>query len=81
MYHLYNLENILRKRTRLNFVSLMAKWQLIMNVVNNVDMHVDNIPGYRHLLRLNLNVLCLFVVIVLLRLNAVQFMSRIHCLA
>jgi len=62
----------------------MAKWQLIMNVVNNVDMHVDNIPGYRHLLRLNLNVLCLFVVIVLLRLNAVQFIeckSRIHCLA
>ena len=53
----------------------MAKWQLIMNVVNNVDMHVDNIPGYRHLLRLNLNVLCLFVVIVLLRLNAVEFIE------
>ena len=68
----------MRKRTRLNFVPLMAKWQLIMNVVNNVDMHVDNTPGYRHLLRLNLNVLCLFVVIVLLRLNAVQF---IECIA
>ena len=53
----------------------MAKWQLIMNVVNNVDTHVDNIPGYRHLLRLNLNVLRLFVVIVILRLNAVQFME------
>lgn len=62
----------MRKRTRLNFVSLMAKWQLIMNVVNNVDMHVDNIPGYRHLLGLNLNML---VVIVLLRLNVVQFME------
>ena len=49
----------------------MEKGQLIMNVVNNEDMHVDNIPGYRHLLRLNLNVLCLFVVIVLLGLNAV----------
>ena len=53
----------------------MAKWQLIMNVVNNVDMHVDNIPGYRHLLRFNLNILYLFVVIVILRLNAVQLIA------
>lgn len=50
----------------------MEKWQLIMNVVNNEDMHVDNIPGYRHLLGSNLNML---VVIVLLRLNVVQFME------
>ena len=50
----------------------MAKWQLIMNVVNNVNRHVDNIPGYRHLLRVYPNI---FVVIVLLRLNVVEFME------
>ena len=56
-----------------------------MNVVNNVNRHVDNIPGYRHLLRVYLNI---FVVIVLLRLNVVELWnihgkikSRIHGLA